>query len=168
MDTQILPATAEHLQAISDLAAMIWRAHYPRIISREQIEFMLRQMYSLETMRAELDRGVRYDRLLMDEQLAGFASYGPLTDSSIKLHKFYLHSRWRGLGLGRGLLRHVEAEAQKLGVTKLLLNVNKRNVVAIEFYRRSGFVIRESVIVPIGGGFVMDDYVMVKEPVRPA
>src|SRR5204862_2455618 len=131
--------------------------------STDQIEFMLHQMYSRETMSAELNRGVRYDRLIADKQLAGFASYGPRTDdASIKLHKLYLHSSWRGHGLGRRLLRHVETEVQKIGATRLLLNVNKRNLVAIEVYRRHGFAVRESVVVPIGNGFVMDDYVMEK------
>jgi hypothetical protein len=47
-------------------------------------------------------------------------------------------------------------------VTELVLNVNKRNEVAIAAYSRHGFTIRESVKNDIGGGFVMDDYVMAK------
>jgi ribosomal protein S18 acetylase RimI-like enzyme len=41
--------------------------------------------------------------------------------------------------------------------------VNKGNARAIAFYRKHGFDIAESVVVDIGGGFVMDDYVMGKE-----
>ncbi len=40
--------------------------------------------------------------------------------------------------------------------------MNKRNAQAIAAYRRNSFVIAESVITDIGGGFVMDDYVMAK------
>ena len=44
----------------------------------------------------------------------------------------------------------------------LILNVNKNNVQAIRAYEKNGFAIREAVVVDIGGGFVMDDYVMAK------
>jgi ribosomal protein S18 acetylase RimI-like enzyme len=45
----------------------------------------------------------------------------------------------------------------------LWLQVNKKNAAAMAFYRSAGFeVIREAVF-EIGGGFVMDDYVMAKQ-----
>jgi ribosomal protein S18 acetylase RimI-like enzyme len=43
-----------------------------------------------------------------------------------------------------------------------MLQVNKRNVDAIAFYRKAGFTVREESIFDIGNGFVMDDYVMEK------
>jgi hypothetical protein len=62
---RIVPATESDLAAISRLAGVVWRAHYPGIISTEQIEYMLGKMYSLETLREEIGRrGVRYERLL--------------------------------------------------------------------------------------------------------
>ncbi len=48
------------------------------------------------------------------------------------------------------------------GAHRLILSVNKRNAQAIAAYKRNGFVIAESVVTDIGGGFVMDDYVMAK------
>jgi hypothetical protein len=44
-----------------------------------------------------------------------------------------------------------------------MLTVNKRNAKAMAAYQRNGFTLTESVVVDIGGGFVMDDYVMTKE-----
>ena len=58
------------------------------------------------------------------------------------------------------LLRHVIEAAQLREFSALVLNVNKRNTAAIAAYRRNGFAVREEVVVDIGGGFVMDDYVM--------
>ena len=43
------------------------------------------------------------------------------------------------------------------------LNVNKGNVRAIAFYQKRGFGVIKSVVLDVGGGFVMDDYVMGKE-----
>ena len=47
----------------------------------------------------------------------------------------------------------------------MIRSVNKRNQQALGAYRRYGFVIREEVVVDIGGGFVMDDYIMTS-PIR--
>jgi GNAT superfamily N-acetyltransferase len=161
---RILPATESDLPAIAGLAGVIWRAHYPGIISMEQIEYMLARMYSLETLREEiLRRGIRYERLLVGEELAGFAALGPAEQPGLfKLHKIYLHPAWHGQGLGSLLLRHCEREARKLDAERLMLTVNKQNSKAIVAYQRNGFVITDSVVVDIGEGFVMDDYVMEK------
>jgi ribosomal protein S18 acetylase RimI-like enzyme len=163
--TQILPASETDLPAIARLAGEIWRAHYPGIISTDQIEYMLAKMYSLETLREEIClRAIRYERLLAGEEMAGFAAFGPTEQPELfKLHKIYLHPAWQGRGLGSLLLRHCEREARKLGANRLLLTVNKQNTKAMAVYQRNGFAITDSVRTDIGGGFVMDDYVMAKE-----
>lgn len=159
----ILPASEEDLPAISKLASVIWHECYPGIITREQIEYMLAKMYSLETLRAELQAGIRYEQLRVETELTGFASFGPAEQTdAIKLHKLYLYSVLRGRGLGTSLLRHCENEARKLGGRQLILNVNKHNRKAIEVYQKNGFSIADSVVVDIGSGFVMDDYIMAK------
>ena len=162
---RILPASETDLPAIARLAGVIWRAHYPGLISTEQIEYMLAKMYALETMRDEIYlRAIRYERLLVGEELAGFAAHGPTDQPKLfKLHKLYLHPAWHGRGLGSLLLAHCEGEAGRLGADHLMLTVNKQNAKAIGSYQRNGFAITNAVMVDIGGGFFMDDYVMVKE-----
>ena len=163
MNRQVEPALVEHLAEISALAAVIWRAHYPGIISPAQIGYMLARMYNVETMRRELDGGINWFRALVEGALRGFASVGPAEIATeFKLHKLYVHPGWQRHGLGSALLNEIESTARARGATTLLLNVNKRNEIAIRAYRKRGFVTRESIIADIGGGFVMDDYVMVK------
>jgi ribosomal protein S18 acetylase RimI-like enzyme len=162
---QILPATEPHLPAIAALAGVIWRDCYPGIIPDAQIEFMLAWMYSLETLKTEMrDQGIRFERLLVAGELAGFASCGPTNDPRVhKLHKLYVHPDQQGRGFGSRLLNHCEHRAASLGATQMILAVNKQNHRAIRTYERNGYAILESTITEIGGGFVMDDFVMSKQ-----
>jgi ribosomal protein S18 acetylase RimI-like enzyme len=161
---KIIRVTEEHLPAVAELAGVIWRACYPDIISHAQIEYMLARMYALDILREEIrSQGICYHLLLVDGKPAGFASYGPTSEPGVmKLHKLYLLPELHGHGLGSRLLRHCEREVRAGGARGLILSVNKRNAQAIAAYRRNGFVITESVVTDIGGGFVMDDYVMAK------
>ncbi len=71
--TRIIRAAEADLPAISELAGVIWRACYPGIITRAQIDFMLARMYALDMMRGEIQsQGIHYDRLLVGDKLAGF------------------------------------------------------------------------------------------------
>lgn len=164
----VSPATTDHLVEIRDLAGLIWRAHYPGIISLEQIEYMLARMYDLDVLASELRGGMTYFRALAGDALVGFASTGPVKPVSgaeqesvtFKLHKLYVHPGHQRVGVGAALLEAVRNHARAHGATALVLNVNKRNAKAIAMYQKHGFVLAGSVVVDIGNGFVMDDFVM--------
>ena len=162
---EIIRATEAGLPAISELAGVIWRACYPGIITNEQIDYMLARMYSLDVLRDEIrSQGIRHDLLLVDGKPAGFASYGPTSEpGAMKLYKLYLLPEMHGRGLGSRLLQHVEREVRAGAGRRLILSVNKRNTRAITAYLRNGFITADSVVTDIGGGFVMDDYIMAKE-----
>lgn len=155
---KILPAGPEHAAEIAALAAEVWRAHYPGIISEEQIDYMLAKMYDLDLLRTEMGSGIVYLRALDDHRFVGFAAYGP-TGTETKLHKLYVHPEHQRRGVGRALMEKVERAS--IGRT-VVLTVNKRNQKAIAAYQKQGFTVRESVVIDIGRGFVMDDYVMEK------
>jgi GNAT superfamily N-acetyltransferase len=165
----ILPAGEADLPALAELAGVIWRASYPGIISREQIEFMLAHMYGPETLRDEiLTQGIHFYRLLLNQRFCGFASLGPTQAAGVmKLHKLYLMPDLHGRGYGSRLLTHCAAEARRLGARRLILAVNKGNARAIAAYQRNGFAVAESVVTDIGNGFVMDDYIMGKDLPEP-
>ena len=161
---QIQRATLADLPAIRDLAAVIWHEHYPGIISCEQIDYMLARMYDVGTLQDEmLSKGVRFEKLLLDGALIGYAGYGPIEPPGVwKLHKLYLRTGHHGTGLGSRLLQHCEREARAHGAIRIVLNVNKRNAKAIAAYERNGFSVAESMVLDCGNGFVMDDFVMAK------
>jgi ribosomal protein S18 acetylase RimI-like enzyme len=163
MAVDLLPAAEPDLPDIAALAGVVWRRHYPGIISLAQIEYMLGRMYDLDTLRAEMARGIRFDRLVVDGGLVAFSSYGPGRAPGIaKLHKLYVHPDQHRRGYGSRLLDHAAAVLAAEDYVALELAVNKANQTARAAYERHGFVVRESVQVDIGGGFLMDDFLMEK------
>ena len=162
---QILPVVADDAETIAALAGVIWRAHYADIISAAQIEYMLSQRYDPALIRAELARGdIAWDKLVVDGVLAGYASYfSKAHDGEMNLDKLYVHQDYQRRGYGGQLIERAVAAARAAGCKALVLAVNKANAKAIGAYKNYGFRIRESVVQQIGGGFVMDDYFMVKD-----
>ena len=59
-------------------------------------------------------------------------------------------------------LSFVEEQARKEGLPAIRLTVNKENTHAFEVYRHYGFQVADKVETDIGGGYVMDDFIMVK------
>ena len=163
--TEILPAGEEHLPALAQLAGVIWRQHYPGIISHAQIDYMLGKMYSLDMLREDVRlRKIRFYQLVVDGRMAGFGAIGPLAAPGVwKLYKLYMLPEFHGRGLGSRLLQHCEAEARRLGARRLRLEVNKRNLRSLAAYQRNGFKVIQSVMTDFGGGFFMDDFVMAKD-----
>jgi len=82
--------------------------------------------------------------------------------ATMRLDKLYVLHEHHGRGLGRTLIDAVTAAARANACAAVILNVNKRNANSIRAYERCGFAIREAVVVDIGEGHVMDDYVMAR------
>lgn len=146
------------------IAREIWYAHYPTILSTEQIEYMLDMMYGPGVIEREMrHEGVFYDKVLKGSQLVGFISYGPEgkeNSTRMKLHKCYLSPSLHGLGYGQMMLARACNKAREMGFSEVILNVNKNNQKAIGAYQKFGFRIIAVETNDIGCGFVMDDYVM--------
>jgi diamine N-acetyltransferase len=159
------PLTPGEVSVVCDLAREIWRQHYPPIIGVEQTEYMLAQRYTPEIVAAELAQdGLWWDVLREGTAIVAFASSFVVPESrEVKLDKLYVHPERQRTGCGRRLIEHTARRARIQGCDTLVLAVNKRNSTAISAYRKHGFSIREAVVKDIGGGFVMDDYIMVKD-----
>lgn len=166
--------TSADFETLARLAEAIWRAHYTRIIGSAQIDYMLAGRYTQDKLRLYLNADDRWLMLLrIDSRAVGYCSYALAGDSGemkppeikpseMKLEQLYLLPELHGQGLGKLMLRHVEEQARVRGLSTLMLQTNKRNDIAIAFYRKAGFTMREEAVFDIGNGFVMDDYVMEK------
>jgi ribosomal protein S18 acetylase RimI-like enzyme len=160
----IEPITAADFATIASLADRIWHQHYASIVSIAQIDYMLAGRYTPESLAAYVgDARDRWMCVVRDGgESIGYLSYRLVEPDAMKLEQLYLLAERRGGGIGGRMLDHVEAHARALGRTRIELTVNKRNTGSIAVYERRGFVVREAATFDIGGGFVMDDYVMEK------
>lgn len=153
----------DEADALVELAGRVWRAHYPGIISAEQIEYMLAQRYKPGLVRQLLARGDLWLAARAGETLIGFAHGHPLGAGDYKLDKLYVDGDWQRRGIGGRLIAELARHARAHGAERLVLRVNRQNQAAIDAYLKYGFQVATLIVEDIGGGFVMDDYVMVKD-----
>ena len=164
-DCSLRPLEVRDFDAVGPLARAIWLAHYATIITTAQIEYMLSGRFTAANLRRYLHSSERWmDVLECDQALAGYTSYSLTSDpGEVKLEQLYLLPQLHGRGFGKQMLEYVERAARRQGARRLVLQVNKRNGKALAFYRRASFTVREEAVFDVGQGYVMNDYVMVKD-----
>jgi GNAT superfamily N-acetyltransferase len=153
-------ATQEQLPIIRDLAFRIWPVTYGHILSKDQFDYMMEMMYSIDSLEKQIE--IKPFLLVNDNgEFIGFASYEINWDNSrkTKIHKLYVLPEIQGKGIGRMLINHIKEIALKANNNALCLTVNRFNK-AKEFYLKQGFHIVAEKQFQIGNGYIMDDYVM--------
>ena len=74
-----------------------------------------------------------------------------------------LNKSLRGRGIGRAALEFIIEQGKKAGYSAMFLNVNKYNDNSIAAYKSMGFELLREEKNPIGNGYYMDDYVLIKQ-----
>ncbi|MCD8378646.1 MAG: GNAT family N-acetyltransferase, partial [Candidatus Gastranaerophilales bacterium] len=75
----------------------------------------------------------------------------------IFLSKLYIYKHYRSKGFGYKAFEFIKNIASSKPIR---LTVNKYNADTIAAYKKWGFKTIDAVVTDIGGGFVMDDYIM--------
>ena len=146
---------------IQELAYKIWPDAYGKILSSEQIEFMLNKYYSVDAIREQM-QDLHYRFLIIhDDKAKGFAAYNREKEKTHKLQKLYIDQDKQGSGYGKKLIYEVMERSLAEGSDELILNVNRFNN-ARYFYEKLGFEIIGEIDLEIGNGFLMEDYIMRK------
>ena len=169
---KIIQATNLQVPIIRDLAFKIWPSAYGKILSKDQMTFMLDKFYSLEALNEQLEKHKHVFLLIENEEkVVGFASYElnilhknskQIQTKKTKIHKIYILPETQGNGFGNQLINEIEKIAQASNNKLLFLNVNRFNK-AQYFYKRLGFEITEKVDIEIGNGYLMEDFIMEKK-----
>jgi ribosomal protein S18 acetylase RimI-like enzyme len=153
----------EQIAGVAELARETWRRHYTPIIGAAQVAYMLETFQSAAAVARQISEGYEYYLIVEAGTRAGyFALLSDAAGPRLLLSKIYILAEQQGRGLGKSVVDFAERRCRELGRDVLWLTVNKHNDRTIAFYERVGFVRESSVVTDIGGGFVMDDYVMAK------
>jgi diamine N-acetyltransferase len=153
-------ATAADILLIRQLTFAIWPQTYSSIISKEQIDFMLEQMYNSATLKKQIEEdGCTFIIVYDDKEPVAFASYNETEPQLWKLNKIYILQSQQGKGTGKFIINYIVDEIKAKQAKALQLQVNRQNK-AKDFYERLGFKIIKTADFDIGNGYFMNDYVM--------
>ena len=149
-------ATLEDIPLIQEIAEEAWRPTYGHILTEEQTLYMIPMMYASEVLQKQIEN---LSMLEVDGLAIGYCAFEKTSETDGKLHKLYLRPSVKQKGAGSFIIEQICHQARSMGLTSIYLNVNKHNS-AVEFYLKKGFIKDREMILDIGNGYVMDDYVM--------
>jgi ribosomal protein S18 acetylase RimI-like enzyme len=148
---------------VGRLAREIWNEHYPGIIGQDQVDYMIAKFQSEDAIGEQVAAGCEYYLIVHDGTAVGYLAVVPEPESStLLLSKIYVRKQSRGMGIGKSALRLAEDVCRKQGLRAIRLTVNKHNARAIRWYEHMGFMNSGPTVRNIGGGFLMDDFLMEK------
>lgn len=153
-------ATREQIQTTATLAAEIWQEHYTPIIGADQVKYMIARFQGPEAITQQIDSGeLVYFLIHFAGNAEGYFAI-QLRPNEVFLSKLYVRARMRGRGLAARTLQFVKAIAADNCLKRISLTVNKNNKLALQAYEKLGFANEGPTVTNIGGGFVMDDYIL--------
>ncbi|MBU2019166.1 MAG: GNAT family N-acetyltransferase [Bacteroidetes bacterium] len=160
MDSSIL-TKKEDLLIVQNLAYIIWPFSYSKILSADQIAYMLDKMYSETELSKNFDKGHIFHLFSIEGKTIGFScsELNFPVFGTMRIHKLYLLPTEQEKGFGRKIIEFLLDFAKKEEMQKLHLNVNRFND-AYHFYKALGFTTEKEENIDIGNGFLMEDYVM--------
>lgn len=126
------------------------------------MRYMVENFQTATAMEKQIRDGMDYYQVFSGEAPIGYLAFKE-QGRELFLSKIYILSSLRGRGMGRKAMEFVEDQARNRGCQGISLTVNKNNSKAIGAYEKMGFVNQGHLETDIGGGFIMDDYLMKKE-----
>jgi diamine N-acetyltransferase len=159
---EIIQAEEIHFPVIQDIANKTWAPTFENILSKEQIEYMLDQMYSINSLKKQIQKKNNVFLLAVkNNKYLAYASYELHygLEPKTKLHKIYILPEEHGQGIGKLMIQYIKQIALANEDQWITLNVNRNNK-AVDFYKKIGFEIKLQEDIDIGKGYLMEDYVM--------
>lgn len=150
--------TKEQLSILAETAEEIWNEYFTLIIGKAQVDYMVDKFQSYDAIGAAIDGGYKYYMLSSDGAPCGYCGVHKEDTGRLFLSKLYVKKEFHKRGLSRKMLNH--AIEDNSPISAVYLTVNKHNDPTIAVYNHIGFKTIDAVVTDIGGGFVMDDYIM--------
>jgi len=159
---EIRKATLEDIELINRLAWIVFPHTYKKILSPEQMEYMMDWMYSPENLRKQMtEDGHIYYLAYEGDEPAGYLSIQPEGEHTYHLQKIYVLPSYQGKKLGKFLFEQAIKAIKELHPEpcQMRLNVNRQNK-ALTFYEKMGMQKVDEGDFHIGNGYYMNDYIM--------
>ncbi len=151
-------STDEELKELARLAHRIWNDHYIPIIGQRQVDYMLEKIYSIDSLKDQIyNKNNIFICAYFRSELVSFLSYSKTNEEDYFIHKLYVNTKLHRKGIGRTLFRNLTG---RINFKKIRLTVNRQNYTAVNFYFRLGFTIENITDIDIGGGYYMNDFIM--------
>lgn len=161
-EVTIRRADVNDCELIRRLAEVVFPATYRTIITQSQIDYMMNWMYSIGSLRSQMQReGHIYNIAFRDSEAVGYVSVQRESERLFHLHKIYVMPDAQGSGIGAKLFAAAVATIKQMcpSACRVELNVNRENS-AVGFYERLGMHRASEGDFDIGDGFFMRDYIM--------
>ncbi|MFM6984998.1 MAG: GNAT family N-acetyltransferase [Chitinophagaceae bacterium] len=161
----LLLAEAHELPEIAVIAEPIWHGHYTSIIGKEQVEYMLKNMYSTDALIKQNNEGQLFYFIIENDKKVGFIAISKKSDGQWFLHKFYIGMEHQNLHIGGKVIDEMASlirSKDKSDKIEIRLTVNRKNYKSINFYFKHDFRIEMVEDFDIGHGYFMNDFIMIK------
>ena len=155
---ELVKVETSDIEDLSILATKIVREHYDPIIGKAQNEYMLKKFQSVDGIKRQIDEGYIFYWAKYDGMDVGFFSFTQ-KEGKLYISKLYIDKEYRGKKIASAIIQFLSKEAKRNNLSKIFLNVNKRNFDTIKVYKHLGFELLREEKNPIGNDFYMDDYV---------
>lgn len=152
--------TDTQVREIADLAKVIWNEHFTPIIGKDQVDYMVEKFQSYPALKEQISEGYEYYQIFSGGEFCGYTGIHPGEDNRLFLSKLYLKKESRGHHLATGVFSFLKEICRERGYSAIWLTCNKHNDNSLGVYRHFGFEIIDTQEADIGGGFIMDDYIM--------
>lgn len=153
---------SDQIETLAKIAEEVWHEHFISILSAAQIDYMVEKFQSAAAITRQITReGYTYYFICYKQTPIGYIGIRP-DEEKLFLSKLYLLKAYRGHGYASRAFAFLEELCRERGYRSIWLTVNRFNSHTIAVYRQKGFQTVRAQAADIGGGFVMDDYVMEK------
>ncbi len=151
--------TIKQCKDLKELATRISLEHFAPITGTGQVYYMMDKFLSPEVVMREIAENYEFAFVLYDGKRAGYYSIA-FEGDALFLSKLYTDKAFRGMGLGHAMFERIKEKAKKAGCKYIYLTVNKHNSSSVAIYKKWNFYISDCAETDIGGGYIMDDYIM--------
>lgn len=148
MNIQLIQCTNENLDALQTISRDTFYETFHEQNNEESMTAYLNTAFSAEKLTAELENKHSLFKLLfVNEELAGYLKVNTdeaqselLGPDTLEVERIYILSCFQKLGLGKVLMDDAIKLANEMNKNKIWLGVWEKNINAIAFYEKAGFV----------------------------